>query len=107
MGETTAVLDAEGSLHEAHADTLSIHPDDLSAPLDVVLIGGKRSGHNDIAANAEAPFDLYVGPTGTQILDDAFEQLTVGGKMRFHETGFTGVQAGIARFTTTPPQYRV
>ena len=101
-----AVLYMDRLLHKTHADALAVHPDDFTAAFHIILIGGKRSGHNDITADVEATFDLDVGSTGAQIFDDALKQLTVGGKMGFHKTGLADMHTGIARFNPMTSERR-
>ncbi len=87
-------------MQKTYADTLAVQSHNLTAPFNIILIGGKRPGDDDITANAEASFDLNVGSTGAQIFDDALKQLAVGGKVGFHKAGLADMQAGVSRFDT-------
>ncbi len=85
-------------LDEAHADALAVPANDLSAPLDIILVWLKRTSDDNVAPDDEAAFDLDVSTAGTEVFDDAFKELAVGGKMRFDRAGLAGMEPCVAGF---------
>ena len=97
-GRTARLLD------EAHANPLGVPANNLAASFDFALISGKGAGHDHVAADIKAAFDLDVGAARTEILDDALEELAIGGKVGFNGTGFAGMQTGIAGLAGMTPK---
>ena len=64
--------------------------------LIIVLVGGERPGHDDVASENKAPFDLNIGAAVTQVFDGAFEKPALGGKERFHRTGTPAMETVVA-----------
>lgn len=85
-------------MDKTHADALAVLADNFAPAFDLILIGGKRSRHDDITPHDETALDLNISAACTEIFNNALEELAVGGKMGFHRAGPAGMQAGIAGF---------
>jgi hypothetical protein len=83
-------------IEELHGKTLGVHPHDFAAPLDLTLVLGKGSRHDDILPDQELGFGLDVGPAGADVFNFSFKKPAVGCEMGVFGTLDSRVSTNLA-----------